>query len=406
MLRPAVCAIAGFICLSCAWATASAGDGAWRRVQIDDTFRSEGVAVADVNRDGKTDVLAGDVWYEAPDWTMHAVRPVGEYQYDKGYSQSFANFARDLNGDGWPDLIVVGFPGAPFHWYENPQNEPGHWPEHVIWHSACNETPEFEDLTGDGTPELIIGSQPEKQMGFLPIPPAEDAAKKWTFHAISKPGKPRENGTHRYYHGLGAGDVNGDGRQDVLIPHGWWEAPKNPHETPWTFHSYTLSKTGQGNPLSAANLHVDDLNRDGANDIIMSSAHSYGIWWFENVSDKGASEFQYHLIDESYSQTHALEYVDINGDGQRDIVTGKRFYAHQGKDPGGKEAVVMYWYEVHPREGGPQIIPHEIEAGRGTGVGTQFVVTDLNGDTLPDVALSNKKGVNLLLQRRGDTAGQ
>ncbi len=115
------CLIAGW-CL--AEGTAFAGDVAWKRVQLDAAFRSEGVAAADVNRDGKLDVLAGDVWYEAPDWKMHEIRKPGIFVAGVGYSNSFANFTHDINGDGWDDFILVGFPGAAFHWYENPQTNP------------------------------------------------------------------------------------------------------------------------------------------------------------------------------------------------------------------------------------------------------------------------------------------
>jgi hypothetical protein len=376
------------------------GDLGWKRITIDKTFRSEGVASADVNRDGKQDVLAGDVWYEAPNWKMHEIRPVGEYDGTKGYSNSFANWAYDVNGDGWDDFIVVGFPGAPCHWYENPQNKPGHWKEHVIWHSACNETPLFADLTGDGKPELIMGSQPEAQMGFLQIPTGDKVNEKWTFHAVSRPGDPRTNGTFKYYHGLGIGDVNSDGRTDLIIPNGWWEAPVQRTKGTWEFHAWTLSKTGEGNSLSAANIYVEDLDLDGDNDILMSNTHSHGVWWFEQVKSKSGVSFKYHLIDESYSQTHALHFVDMNGDGQRDLVTGKRFFAHQGRDPGGKDPVVMYWYELKRKQGSaPTFIAHEITAGRDTGVGTQFQVIDFNGDKRPDIVLSNKKGVNVLIQQ-------
>jgi hypothetical protein len=382
----------------------SCADGAdvkWKRIKLDDRFRSEGVAAADVNKDGKMDVIAGDVWYEAPSWTMHEIRKPGSYVAGKGYSNSFANFAYDVNGDGWTDLIYIGFPGAPFHWYENPKNQSGHWKEHLIWHSACNETPLFQDVDGDSKPEIVLGSQPESRMGYLRIPKGDAVYKKWTFHAVSTKGDPHKNGTFKYYHGLGVGDLNGDGRNDVLIPHGWWEAPQDRGETPWTFHPFSLSKTGKGNPLPAANIHVDDLDGDGDRDIIMSSAHRYGVWWFENSSGKSGTRFKYHFIDESYSQTHAMEYVDINGDGQKDIVTGKRFYAHNGGDPGGKDPVVMVWYEVKKGKGKPpKFIRHEIQAGRDTGIGTQFLVTDMNGDGKPDIVLSNKKGVNVLLQAR------
>ncbi|MBT4864164.1 MAG: VCBS repeat-containing protein [Planctomycetaceae bacterium] len=375
------------------------GDFGWKRITLDKTFRSEGVASADVNKDGKQDVLAGDVWYEAPSWKMHEVRPVGKYDGTKGYSNSFANWAYDVNADGWDDFIVVGFPGAPCHWYENPKNKPGHWKEHVIWHSACNETPLFADLTGDGKPELIMGSQPEAQMGFLEIPTGDKVNEKWTFHAVSRPGDPRTNGTFKYYHGLGIGDVNNDRRTDVIIPHGWWEAPVERTKGTWEFHAWTLSKSGEGNSLHAADVHVEDLDLDGDNDILMSNTHSHGVWWFEQTQSKKGPVFKYHLIDESYSQTHALHFIDMNGDGQRDLVTGKRFFAHQGNDPGGKDPVVMYWYELKRKKGSaPTFIPHEIAAGRDTGIGTQFRVTDFNGDKRPDIVLSNKKGVNVLLQ--------
>ena len=284
----------------------AAGGVGWERVKIDDVFRSEGVAVADVNRDGKRDVLAGDVWYEAPHWKMHAIRPVGKFVAGKGYANSFANFACDVNGDGWDDFIVIGFPGAPFHWYENPKNQPGHCKEHLIWHSACNETPDFEDVTGNGKPELVLGSQPERQTGYLPIPPADRATEKWSFHPVGEPGDPKKNGSFKYYHGIGIGDVNSDDRNDVIIPHGWWEAPQDRNKTPWTFHPLVLSKDGKGDPLRAANIYVDDLDLDGDSDLILSSAHEYGVWWFENVAGNNDPQFKYHLIDESYSQTHAV----------------------------------------------------------------------------------------------------
>lgn len=371
----------------------------WKRMQLDARFRSEGVAAADVNHDGKTDVLAGDVWYEAPDWKIHEIRPPGDFVAGVGYSNSFCNFAADVNQDGWDDLILIGFPGDPFHWYENPKNQPGHWKAHEIWHSACNESPEFEDLDGDGKLEIVLGSQPERQMGFLRLPPANKATEKWKFQAVGEPGDPHQNGTFKYYHGIGVTDVNGDGRRDLLIPHGWWEAPEKPTNSPWRFHPLLLAPPGATAALKAANMYCQDFDLDGDQDIVMSSAHAFGVWWFENVGNNSQPDFRYHLIDDSYSQTHALEFVDMNGDGQKDLVTGKRFYAHNGNDPGGRAPVVMYWYEIRRRKGRPpEFIPHEIEAGRDTGVGTQFLVHDMNQDGRPDIVLSNKKGVNVLLQ--------
>ena len=187
----------------------------------------------------------------------------------------------------------------------------------------------------------------------------------------------------------------------MIIPHGWWEAPASPGTATWEFHPAPLAKTAGGTPLKGANIYVEDLDGDGDNDLMMSSAHAHGVWWFENTGGNRSPKFRYHLIDESYSQTHALEFVDINGDGVRDLVTGKRFFAHNGSDPGGRDPVLMYWYEIQKRTGQPpRFVSHPIGAGTGTGVGTQFLVTDVNGDGLDDVALSNKKGVNVLVQTR------
>ena len=107
-------------------------------------------------------------------WKIHEIRMPGEFVAGVGYSNSFANFAHDMNGDGLQDAVIIGFPGDPYHWYQNPGvGEETHWKEHVIWSSACNESPEFEDLNGDGIREIIIGSQPEAQMGFNVIPAAD-----------------------------------------------------------------------------------------------------------------------------------------------------------------------------------------------------------------------------------------
>jgi hypothetical protein len=382
--------------------TDAADEIKWERIKIDDVFRSEGVAAADVNHDGKIDVIHGDAWYEAPSWKIHPIRELKDRGDGAGgYSNSFADWAYDLNGDGWADLICIDFPGELCYWFENPKNEEGHWKKHPIWHSAANETPQFLDLTGDGRPELVMASETEGMVGYLEIPAGEKVYDKWTFTPVSAQKIPV--GSHRYYHGLGVGDVNRDGRLDIVIPHGWWEGP--PKEKlgsgEWTFHPHALSRDGQGNPLPAADIYVDDLDLDGDNDIMMSSAHNTGIWWFENVGTNAEPRYQWHLISDVVSQTHALHYVDINGDGQKDLVTGKRWWAHGPKGDDNPNATpVVLWFEIRRREkSAPEFIPHIIDESAGTGIGTQFAIADVDGDKIADIVLSNKKGTNVLIQK-------
>jgi hypothetical protein len=368
------------------------GQVRFRKIVVDKTFRAEGVAVGDVNHDGRLDILAGDVWYEAPKWKMYELRPVGQYDGSKGYSNCFANFAQDVNGDGWVDSIVIGLPNGPCLWYENPKNKPGHWKQRMVVNSACNETPIFVDLLGNGRPVLIFAVRPKGQMAWFSVP--DDLEGLWDMHIIAA--GPDAPGTKKYSHGLGTGDVNSDGRNDVLIKEGWWQAPKNPTQNNWEFHPANLGP-------DCADILVYDVDDDGDSDVITSSAHNYGIWWFEQLAPDDGSTFKQHVISEKYSQPHAIRLIDMNGDGIKDLVTGKRHFAHMGRDPGGKDPAMLYWFELsRPQKGKVEFTMHVIDDD--SGVGTQFEVIDINGDGRPDIVTSNKKGVHVFLQRRPRTA--
>ncbi len=147
-------------------------------------------------------------------------------------------------------------------------------------------------------------------------------------------------------------------------------------------------------------MEVYDVNGDGLNDVITSSAHKTGIWWFEQKKGaNGQQEFVQHEIDRSISQTHSLMLADINGDGKMDLVTGKRYWAH---GPTGDEnpsaPPVVVWFELQRTKGEVSWVKHEID--NDSGVGTQFTIADMNGDKRPDVITSNKKGVYVFLQTK------
>jgi hypothetical protein len=374
----------------------------WKKTVVDRKFRSEGVAIADVNRDGKMDILVGDIWYEAPDWKVHEIRKVGDYGDGLAtYSECMLCWADDVNGDGWPDQIVIGFPGKPAYWYENPKGQEGHWKEHIIWPSACNETPQYVDLFKNGKRVLVMGWQPpgkENQGQMAWFTPGKDPTQLWEMHSISVPSEPGKEvpGTQRYSHGLGVGDVNGDGRLDVICTGGWWEQPASGAAStePWKFHPANLGQ-------ACADMHTYDVDGDGSPDIISSSAHKFGIWWHQQRPSNGADPvfLTHDLFKDLFSESHALHCVDINGDGLKDLVTGKRWWSHGRNEPGSNLPAVLYWFEAkRDKDGMIQFIPHLIDSD--SGIGTQFVVDDFNGDKLPDIVVANKKGVFIFEQVR------
>ncbi len=366
----------------------------WKKTVLDTRFRSEGAFVVDLNKDGRSDILCGTLWYENPgkqggSWKLHEIRPAETFNGATGYSNSFLTFAADLDRDGWMDPIVIGFPGAKAVWFRNPGKAGGEWTEHLATESACNESPIWADLDGDKQPELVTPFK-ESQMAFYK--PGATPTQGLEQHLIGAPDQP---GVKRFSHGLGVGDVNGDKRPDILCTEGYYEQPAEKGQRPWKF---VPAKLGP----AAAQMHTYDFDGDGDMDVISSSAHQIGVWWYEQkpgAPNSAGPEFVQHTLDNTVSQTHCLIMADLNGDKQPDFITGKRWWAHgPNGDVNPGDPAMLLWYEFRREGGTVKWIRHEID--NDSGVGTQSTVADVNGDRRPDIAISNKKGVFLFEQVR------
>jgi hypothetical protein len=338
-----------------------------------DLGANESCAVADINGDGKLDVVSGENWYEAPKWTKHHFR---DLPYASFYIDNFSDLPLDVNGDGAVDIVGCSWFAKRLLWFENPGKKGGAWKEHPIDTGFSIEFAFLVDIAKKGQKRDVL-----PQFGSAEAPLAWYEATGGTFvkHVVSN---------KSYGHGIGAGDVNGDGRSDILTPKGWFEAPVDVRAGEWKWHpDWDLGQTGF--------LHVTDINGDGRNDVVTSMAHDYGVFWLEQGAE---GKWTKHMIDDSWSQPHAMTMVDLNGDGRMDFVTGKRFWAHNGHDPGEHEPLGVYWYEYLP--GKPlEWVRHVVDYGTRTGGGMQIPVADLDGDGKLDFVVAGKGGLFLFLNR-------
>ena len=360
-------------------------EGNFKKTTLTRDFISEGAAVADLNKDGKMDIVAGYYWFEAPNWTRHEMAPSRTFDPRKEYSNSFLNLGMDVNQDGWDDVVIVDFPGKPGFWFENPKGKSGEWAKHIIADSVgiANESPGFIDIDGDGRLDILCGDKAKKQIVWLKSP-SKPGETQWQRFALSQENVP---GTEIFSHGIGYGDINKDGLKDVVVREGWFQGIADKKAGNWVFHPANL-----GEPCS--HMQVLDVNGDGKNDVVSASAHALGIWWHEQIIDEaGKINFKTHLISNTTAQTHSSIMADLNGDGRADYITGKRFLAHHGRDPGDSDPAILMWYEITPGKE-PYYKEHIIDNDSGSGL--NVTVHDMNGDKKPDIIIANKNGVFLL----------
>ena len=370
---------------------------------LDSTFVGEGASGFDVDGDGAMDVVAGSWWWAGPKFEQRFRFRRGDSFDVEGYSDHFFTWGEDVDVDGDLDIVMVGFPGAAAFWYENPGDarETESWPRHMIHGMVDNESPAFTDIDGDGRRDLVFHSQ--GTVGWCSIP-AADPTQIWDFHLVAE-----GTGLHRYTHGLGVGDLSGDGLSDFVLNHGWWEQPSDPHGK-WVFHSQVLSQ-GQG----GAQILIHDWDGDGDADVFTSlNAHGYGLSWFENRGrrDDGTLDLKERPImgaegsqlagGLAISELHALTTTDLDGDGLLDVVTGKRFMSHSFREAGSRGPAWIIGLRQDPSQpDGFSLWPIHADSG----VGTQVCATDMNGDGHADFVTASKRGI-FVHQRRPEVPVQ
>ncbi len=348
----------------------------------------ENCTVADLNKDGHVDIVYGPYWFAGPDFVPRAYRP---HFVSGAYHRNNSDHVLDVDRDGWPDIIAGYWDTNGIWWYRNPGNEAIEsgrgWEMHKPWaaHQLTATRGRMEmfalhDYDGDGLPELHSACYAKQE-------PLE--VWRWTTSAEGRPSlTPFVLGVEGGGHGMAFGDVNGDGREDVLCEIGWYERPVgDPFAKPWKLHRETdLSKMHPSCPFV-----VKDLNRDGRLDIIFGRGHAYGLYWWEQLKPKsdGTTQWRPHVIDESWSQAHALALADLDGDGAEELVAGKCIWAHDAGDPGAADPPAVYYYKWDPER--LTFTRHTMAApGEGIGLGRQYSVIDLNRDGRPDLLAPTK----------------
>ena len=375
----------------------------FRAQRISDYYYGWSMAAGDFNHDGVMDVTVANRVYYGPSFEVsNEIYLAQPYNPAKEYGPAMVNFAGDYTGDGWDDVLVVE--SRPPVLYVNPKGEKRRWTRYQISPPVISENVAFKDIDGDGKPNPVFAGGNVVQ--WTAPDPANPTAP-WKVYAVSEPGPPGQS-----IHGVGAGDVSGDGKLDIIVPHGWYEQPAaGPTTVPWTFHQGAFGRIGN----AGGEIEVFDVNGDGANDIVTAlAAHGFGLAWYEQKKGAAGAESTWveHVImgdfahqnpgGVTFSELHALTIADIDGDGVKDIVTGKRHWAHEESytDPDPMGPAVLYWFKTvrDPKApGGARFVP-ELVHNR-SGVGSMVQTADLNKDGKPEILVGSNTGAWIFWNR-------
>lgn len=376
---------------------ASIAPPTFERRTLDTLYRSEGVSVFDVDNDGRPDIVTDPYWYAGPAFvTRHELRAPVSWDPARELAECFGVYPQDLDHDGFLDVIVAPHPGDAMYWYQNPAGKDAHWPRHLVAPAgvAGLENPVVERVFAEGPPVLLMMDSVSSVIGWYT--PGPDPTQPFVRHDI---GSLSASWTAVFTHGIGVGDVNADGRVDVLFGSGWFEQPVDRGAT-WPMHAFAFGRY-LGDPRACHRMWTYDVNGDRLADVLCSRPHDYGIHWFEQRAPMdGGKEttFVDHVIDSTISQMHALTLADLDGDGVPELVSGKRWWAQgPGVNPGAGDPALLVYYRM--TGSGDAVTFERREIDGESGLGVAFSIADLDGDCKPDIVTANKKGLYYFHQK-------
>lgn len=352
----------------------------FRKVVINADSLFSAAAAYDVDHDGDIDIVGGGFWYEAPNWTQHKIRDVQHFERD-GMPDGFAAQPYDVNQDGWMDFFEVNWRSSTIKWIEHPGPALGEWTAHTVVEPGNMESGRLYDIDGDGQIDLLPnGARWAAWWQFVPrtLP---DGSKTTEFIR-------RELPAGLAGHGIAFGDINGDGRGDVIGGKGWAEAPVDRINGTWTFHpEFEIGAV-------SVPFLVRDVDDDGDADLVYSIGHGYGLFWLEQGAANGERTWTRHDIDTTWSVAHYLLWEDLDGNGRPELIAGKRFMAHGDRDPGADDPQGIYRYEFNPQTKAWD--KYVISNDPRVGFGLDGKAIDMDGDGDLDLVVPGRSGLYLL----------